>query len=102
MWVVSFQWRPGQDFAGWVQFRATIVESYSVFWVNVTSNKVYIKSDEKDSVSSKLISDKRTSYYNYVEYEDETRAEAENLTDFMLLFQNKSGSKLKVNKTNPL
>ena len=85
-----------------MQFKATIVESYSVFWVNVTSNKVYIKSDEKDSVSSKLISDKRTSYYNYVEYEDETRAEAENLTDFMLLFQNKSGSKLKVNKTNPL
>ena len=73
-----------------------------MFWVNVTSNKVYIKSDEKDSVSSKLISDKRTSYYNYLEYQEDEPREAENLTDFMLLFQNKSGSTTMANKTDPI
>ena len=35
MWLVSFQWRPPHDYTGWIQFRATVVESYQVGDVQV-------------------------------------------------------------------
>ena len=69
MWLVSFQWRPPDNFSGWSVFRATIVESYEVFWTDIVSNKVWVVSDndtdDNEVENEKSISDKKTSYYNY-------------------------------------
>ena len=91
MWVVSFQWRPPEDFRGWVQFRATVVESYQVYWVNVTSNKVYVRDEEEEDrdISENIISDKRTSYYNPLE--EGEREALDNITDFVSLFRDHPG-----------
>ena len=90
MWVVSFQWRPGHNYTGWTQFRATVVESYQVYWVNVISNKVFVKNNTSDDVVSNVISDKRTSYYDYkVNQGEEGQVESNigNYTDFLNLLQ---------------
>ena len=90
MWVVSFQWRPPEDFRGWVQFRGTVVESYQVYWANVTSNKVYVRDEgEEGDISENLISDRRTSYYNPQEGEGDEPSD--NITDFVSLFQDHPG-----------
>ena len=88
MWVTSFQWRPPEDFRGWVQFRGTVVESYQVYWANVTSNKVFVRDEEDEDISANIISDRRTSYYNHVEEETEA---LDNVTDFVSLFQDHPG-----------
>ena len=91
MWVVSFQWRPGHNYTGWTQFRATVVESYQVYWVNVISNKVFVKNNTSDDVVSNVISDKRTSYYdnkvNQGEEEGQVESNIGNYTDFLNLLQ---------------
>ena len=64
-----------------------------MFWANVTSNKVFVKYEETDRVNANIVSDeKRTSFYNYIkDYENEIEDYNENLTDFVQLFEDKSG-----------
>ena len=64
-----------------------------MFWANVTSNKVFVKNEETDRVNANIVSDeKRTSFYNYIkDYENEIEDYNENLTDFVQLFEDKSG-----------
>lgn len=98
VWVVSFQWSPGdEELPGtWVIFRATIVESYEVFWTDIVSAKVWIVDHEDHSVNEiekqgAAVSDKRTSYYNYNLYGKKDAIpddlNADNLTDFVHIFQ---------------
>ena len=88
MWVTSFQWRPPDTFRGWAQFRGTVVESYQVYWANVTSNKVYVTEEEAEDISENIISDKRTSYYTPHQEDSE---QWDNITDFVSLFKDHPG-----------
>ena len=72
-------------------FRATIVESYEVFWTDIVSNKVWVVSDndtdDNEVENEKSISDKKTSYYNYKLGDGDYDLDVDNLTDFVQIFQ---------------
>lgn len=40
--IIELQWQPTTSFTGKVKFRATIVQSYTVFWKNVESEYLFV------------------------------------------------------------
>ena len=92
MWVVSFQWRPPANFSGLVQFRATVVESYEVFWLGVTSAALAVTEAGARLPGAALGGDPRTSYYNPSQGQGgEGEEEGVSYPDFVSLFQDYPG-----------
>ena len=91
MWVVSFQWRPPANFSGLVQFRATVVESYEVFWLGVASASLAVTAGAR-LPGAALGGDRRTSYYNPRQGEGQGgQEEGVSYPDFVSLFEDYPG-----------
>ena len=92
MWVVSFQWRPPANFSGLVQFRATVVESYEVFWLGVASASLAVTAAGARLPGAALGGDRRTSYYNPRQGEGQGgQEEGVSYPDFVSLFEDYPG-----------
>ena len=92
MWVVSFQWRPPANFSGLVQFRATVVESYEVFWLGVASASLAVTAAGARLPGAALGGDRRTSYYNPRQGEGRGgQEEGVSYPDFVSLFEDYPG-----------
>ena len=68
------------------------MESYSKFWTNVMSTRVKVEGEgegaEELSQSGEMISEGRTSYYNYRPGHQEDQSDlAENYTDFISILE---------------
>ena len=66
------------------------MESYSKFWTNVMSTRVKVVGEgtEDLSQSGEMISEGRTSYYNYRPSQDQDHSDlAENYTDFISILE---------------
>ena len=91
MWVVSFQWRPPANFSGLVQFRGTVVESYEVFWLGVTSAALAVTEAGARLPGAALGGHPRTSYYNPSQGQGGQEEEGVSYPDFVSLFQDYPG-----------